>query len=311
MSYTKIPVLSTVVILSLALFFGINYAVFAEQPGYDYDTGDHILIGLPVALFKTDNHVYEIQYDITNGKIGASLVDLPAKELIFTINATGDGHLTVYLPREFIDSKRNGMDKPYLVYVGDLNSGLKRTTADEIGNDSQMRVLTINFTRGENEIGIIGTYFIENKSQDVPINLFGNFSPRMQFEKGIDSEDVICKENLQLIIKSSNGHPACVKSSSISKLIARGWTDWRLPLSEEEQSVIVNIATHDPSVQKLLSGKDWYVRAIQSGVSNDKECSFGSCLFILIDQVNKNQTLVVLVNSENNKVIDVKTTPGW
>ena len=202
----------------------MNLTAFAEQPSYDKETGDHILIGLPVALFKTDNHVYEIQYDITNGKIGASLVDLPARELIFTINAAGDGHLTVYLPREIIDSKRNGLDKPYLVYVGDLYSGLKRTTADEIVNDDQMRVLTINFTKGENEIGILGSYFIENKSQDAPINLYGNFSPRIQFEKGIDPEDVICKEGFQPIIKSNNGHPACVKPETKTRLIERGWT---------------------------------------------------------------------------------------
>jgi len=136
-------------------------------------------------------------------------------------------------------------------------------------------------------------------------------SPLKQFKSGVAAEDVICKEGLQLIIKSKDHTPACVRPSSISKLIAQGWGDYDPQLSEEQQLVITNLTTQDHSVQKLLSGKDWYIRAIQSGVSFGNDCPFGSCYSILIDQVDRNETLVAIVNLATKKVIDVRTTPGW
>jgi hypothetical protein len=48
-------------------------------------------------------------------------------------------------------------------------------------------------------------------------------SPLKQTTEGIAPENVICKEGLELVFKL-NGQPACVKTTSIEKLIAWGWT---------------------------------------------------------------------------------------
>ena len=48
-------------------------------------------------------------------------------------------------------------------------------------------------------------------------------SPKAQFSKGIDPHEVECKENLQLVFKITDFSPACVKSTSVEKLIERGW----------------------------------------------------------------------------------------
>lgn len=48
-------------------------------------------------------------------------------------------------------------------------------------------------------------------------------SPRKQMDEGVEAEDVVCKEGLELIIKASTGSAACVKSSSVEILLARGW----------------------------------------------------------------------------------------
>ena len=48
-------------------------------------------------------------------------------------------------------------------------------------------------------------------------------SPKKQMNEGIEAGDVVCKEGLDLIIKTSTGSAACVKSSSVETLIARGW----------------------------------------------------------------------------------------
>jgi len=48
-------------------------------------------------------------------------------------------------------------------------------------------------------------------------------SPRAQMAQGTPTSEVICKEGLVLILKSSDGSAACVKASSAPKLIERDW----------------------------------------------------------------------------------------
>jgi hypothetical protein len=54
-------------------------------------------------------------------------------------------------------------------------------------------------------------------------------SPLKQFSAGIDPYDVQCKDGLSLVFKNSNFYPACVKSSSVQKLVERGWASEHLP----------------------------------------------------------------------------------
>lgn len=49
-------------------------------------------------------------------------------------------------------------------------------------------------------------------------------SPLKQMQSGVSAEAVVCNEGLELIIKASDGSAACVMPSTVSKLIARGWT---------------------------------------------------------------------------------------
>ncbi len=48
-------------------------------------------------------------------------------------------------------------------------------------------------------------------------------SPRAQIKSGIASNEISCKTGFELILKSSDGSPACVKESTAGKLIERGW----------------------------------------------------------------------------------------
>jgi hypothetical protein len=48
-------------------------------------------------------------------------------------------------------------------------------------------------------------------------------SPLKQTNSGVELTDVICREGLVLMSKSTDGSAACVKESSSDKLIARGW----------------------------------------------------------------------------------------
>ena len=47
--------------------------------------------------------------------------------------------------------------------------------------------------------------------------------PKQQIKSGVKPIDVTCKEGLELIFKSSDNSPACVKLETKEKLIERGW----------------------------------------------------------------------------------------
>ncbi len=48
--------------------------------------------------------------------------------------------------------------------------------------------------------------------------------PKKQITLGIEPADVYCKLDMNLIFKSTDGSPACVKLSTAEKLKERGWT---------------------------------------------------------------------------------------
>jgi len=48
-------------------------------------------------------------------------------------------------------------------------------------------------------------------------------APLKQIANGVSPNDVICTEGMQLVFKNTNNYPACVKSTTVEKLIERGW----------------------------------------------------------------------------------------
>jgi hypothetical protein len=50
-----------------------------------------------------------------------------------------------------------------------------------------------------------------------------NISPLGQFKSGISASKIQCPYDLELVIKSSDGTPACLKLSTAQKLAGRGW----------------------------------------------------------------------------------------
>jgi len=50
-----------------------------------------------------------------------------------------------------------------------------------------------------------------------------SISPLKQLKSGISANDIVCKEGFELIYKSKNDSPACVKPVSVQKLVTWGW----------------------------------------------------------------------------------------
>lgn len=71
------------------------------------------------------------------------------------------------------------------------------------------------------------------------------FSPMEQIQLGSNSTDVQCKQGLDLIIKTHDNMPACVKPETAQTLIMRGWGTFTVPLIDN---------AYDQKMNGTLSG---------------------------------------------------------
>lgn len=109
------------------------------------------------STIPVDGTSYSITYTITNGKVLDIKADTQAKSLIVSIQTTGDGMLTITMPRALIDSKKSdGTDDVFVV----LNDGQENTQANETTTTNTERTLAIPFKNGTQQIEIIGTFVI-------------------------------------------------------------------------------------------------------------------------------------------------------
>jgi carboxymethylenebutenolidase len=77
--------------------------------------------------------------------------------------------------------------------------------------------------------------------------------PLKQISQGTDPSNVTCTEGKSLVLKQSNGLPACVNHSSIEKLIVRGWAIHILPdyINENNNSEIFALGNHVTSSEMI------------------------------------------------------------
>jgi len=60
-------------------------------------------------------------------------------------------------------------------------------------------------------------------------------TPRAQMLAGLSANQVMCKEGLNLVIKSVDGSPACVKASTVYKLIEISWISMGSAFAQEPE----------------------------------------------------------------------------
>ena len=67
---------------------------------------------------------------------------------------------------------------------------------------------------------------IEEKPQDKILKsseIVEELSPLKQVKLGIDAKEITCNVGLVLVLKTTNGQPACISQNSMEKLLERGW----------------------------------------------------------------------------------------
>lgn len=58
-------------------------------------------------------------------------------------------------------------------------------------------------------------------------------SPRKQMKMSVDVHQIQCKSGHELVFKSTNWSPSCVKSSSVARLVEIGWASNHMPTEDE------------------------------------------------------------------------------
>ncbi len=110
-------------------------------------------------LKKLSGQTIEIPYVIEGGSIISILPDYQSKSLILSLEALEDGELWIKLPRTVIDSRIHEKDDKYFVLInGDEVEFLERATFNE-------REIIIEFSKGTEEIEILGTHLFGTKEE--------------------------------------------------------------------------------------------------------------------------------------------------
>jgi hypothetical protein len=172
----------------------------------------------------------ELRYEIRNGTVSSICQDKDTLSLIVSIKAVSNGAITLEIPRKIMNPMlENCEDHPFFVLLNgeEILQNRKNFGIDPYAETKSIysRTLQIPFKTGSYEIEIIGTFIPENtmcvKKYQEKINVL---PPRKQMTKGVLADEINCKESLQLIFKSRDNSPACVKPQTAQNLVERGWT---------------------------------------------------------------------------------------
>lgn len=105
---------------------------------------------------KLGNKAYPIKYQVTGGKLTGISAEKDNTTLLLNVSSTSNGKLTIELPRNIMDSKKQGnVDDNFTVFEDG-----QYTAADEIRTNAQVRTLMVGFDNGTSVIEITGTQIV-------------------------------------------------------------------------------------------------------------------------------------------------------
>jgi hypothetical protein len=100
--------------------------------------------------------MYPLKYHLTGGKLMGTSTEKDNMTLVVNVLSTSNGNLTIELPRNVIDSKKQGnVDDNFTVFEDG-----QYTQVSEIKNNNYARTLMINFDKGTSVIEISGSRIV-------------------------------------------------------------------------------------------------------------------------------------------------------
>ena len=129
---------------------------------------------------------FDVEYTIKGGTLESMAVDSNNFAITIKIKSIDEGTLTLDLPREFIDAKKqDGKDEVFIVLIDNIE-----TIYEELDSNQIQRTITVNFEEGDSTIDVIGTHVVPE---------FGTITI-MIIMIGIATTIIISKNKLQIRI---------------------------------------------------------------------------------------------------------------
>jgi len=134
--------------------YGANYMV---ETNFEYKTKLSVIE--TTDIFEVDAGSYgtfDVHYTIRGATVKSMIIDPEIFALIAILETENDGYITLDLPRESIDAKKNdSTDDSFIILIDGVEVPYK-----EIVTDVDSRTITIEFEEGDSDIEIIGTFVV-------------------------------------------------------------------------------------------------------------------------------------------------------
>jgi len=110
-------------------------------------------------IFEVDAGSYgtfDVNYSIDGGTVKNMLIDKDIFALIVIIESENDGSITLEMPRDAFDAKKQDQtDDTFIIIIDGIEVPYQETVTN-----TNSRIITINFEEGDSDIEIIGTTII-------------------------------------------------------------------------------------------------------------------------------------------------------
>jgi predicted secreted protein with PEFG-CTERM motif len=110
-------------------------------------------------IFEVDagsHGTFDVNYSINGGTVKNMLIDKDIFALIVIIETENDGSITLEMPRDAFDAKKQDQtDDTFIIIIDGIEVPYQETVTN-----TNSRIITINFEEGDSDIEIIGTTII-------------------------------------------------------------------------------------------------------------------------------------------------------
>ena len=105
---------------------------------------------------------FDIKYTIKGGQVNDIAIQKERLSIEIDIETNSNGWITLELPRENIDAKKqDGSDEIFIILLStNENEDVIEVSYEEISSTNKSRVIKIDFEEGDKKIEIIGTFVI-------------------------------------------------------------------------------------------------------------------------------------------------------
>jgi len=190
--------------------------------GIDLGNGDIVILGYDKETGILITNIEKYMWDGKQHTSGMALLDTNMFSVPTKITSTKTTNLNSEATNQFFTVETKTQ------YTGYLPEWAKSLSDSEIGEECRKFSGTGSEDAdwchrwGVYSMPLIASTFNISLSEKYILTL----SPKKQTHYGILSENVVCKEGLELIFKN-NDSPACVKHNTAEKLIERNWGHYK------------------------------------------------------------------------------------